>query len=115
MKKVLFIFALVLTYAVSVSTASANVITVDDVKTTVVADDGDKVEGDKEKEAKATKADGKAKGCSGSEAKAEGCSGKTAKAEGCSGKTAKAEGCDGKSKTASKKSGSCGGEKVAEK
>ena len=104
MKKVLLVLALVVAYGVSVSTASAKMVFVDDVKTTV-ADKSDDKKVEKEKEAKATKA--KADGCSG-EAKA-------AKADGCAGeaKTAKAEGCSGKEKTAS--AGGCEGKKVAEK
>jgi flagellar biosynthesis/type III secretory pathway protein FliH len=107
MKKVLLVLALVVAYGVSMSTASAKVVTIDDAKVTVVADvaDDNKVapEGEKEKtkakEAKATKSGAKSEGCA--TAKSEGCA--TAKAEGKSSgcATAKSEGCGDKTKTAS--------------
>jgi hypothetical protein len=105
MKKVLFVLALVVAYGVSVSTASADVIFGDEVKTTVVAADSDNAK--EVKEVKTAEVD--------SEAKAEGCAGTAAKAEGCAGaeKTASAEGCASAEKTAS--AGACGGEKTAEK
>jgi hypothetical protein len=97
MKKVLFVLALVLAYGVSVSTASAKMVVIDDAGITVVADDNKKApEGDKEKakEAKATKS----AGCGDSavktaEAKSAGCGDKP-KAEGTA--SAKSAGCGDK-------------------
>jgi len=109
MKKVFLVLALVAVYGVSMAMSASNVITVDNLQVTIVADMNDNnvtaLEGEKEKakkaEAKAVKADG----CGGekSAAKADGCSGEksAAKADGCSGeKSAAKADCGDKTKTA---------------
>lgn len=90
MKKVLFVFALVAMFGVSMAMSSADMVAVDDAMITIVDVDKNDVtpEGEKEGEKAATPAKGKAKaeGCSGTKVKAE------AKADGCSGaKTTTAE------------------------
>jgi len=105
MKKVLFVFAFVAVYGVSMAISSSPVTSIDET-ITVVADADDKVE--KEEGKKATKAEAKKT----SEAKAEACSESKAKAESCSGTKAKAEACSGEK--SAKKSGcasSCSGSK----
>jgi hypothetical protein len=111
MKKVFLVFALVAAYGVSMAMSGSDVITVDDLQVTIVADMNDNnvtaPEGEKAKEkaktadAKAAKADG----CGGekSAAKADGCGGEksAAKADGCSGeKSAAKADCGDKTKTA---------------
>jgi hypothetical protein len=111
MKKVLFVLAIVMTYGLSISTASEKAI-VDEKEKVVVVVEADenktaKAEAVKEEAPKASKSEGcseakaetKADGCGAAkaEAKSEGCG--TAKAE------AKTEGCADKSKSAS----ACGG------
>ena len=98
MKKVFLVFALVAAYGVSMAMSGSDVITVDDLQVTIVADMDNNVaapEGEKAKE-KAKTAEAKA-------AKADGCSGEktAAKADGCSGeKTAAKADCGDKTKTA---------------
>jgi hypothetical protein len=95
MKKVLLVLALVVTYGVSIAMSGANVVTVANSQTTIVADMGDnnvaapeaEKEKEKAKDAKAAKSEGKSEGCG------------TAKSEGCG--TAKSEGCGDKAKSAS--------------
>ena len=101
MKKVFLVLALVATYGISVAMSGDNAVTVENSKTTLVADVTDNnvaaPEAEKEKE-KATAKEAKAaksEGCA--TAKSEGCA--TAKSEGCA--TAKSEGCGEKTKTAS--------------
>lgn len=100
MKKVFLVLALVAAYGVSMAMSSSNVVTVDEMQVTIVADMDDNnviaPEGEKEKEkketAKAKTADAKAKPAD-AKAKGEGCG--TAKSEGCSGKAEKSA-CGGK-------------------
>jgi|GEM_PF-302199 len=111
MKKLFFVFAIVLAYGLSVSTANVISEDIEKTKVTVVEDSGDnktsdtvKEEGTKAKAAKAegcSSAEAKAESCADGKAKAEGCSKAAAKAEGCSGTAAKADGCANKAKTAS--------------
>ena len=93
MKKVFLVLALVATYGISIAISGDNAVTVENSKTTLVADVTDNnvaaPEAEKEKE-KATAKEAKA-------AKSEGCA--TATSEGCA--TAKSEGCGEKTKTAS--------------
>ncbi len=97
MKKVLLVLALIAVYGLSVSTASAKVVTVNNAKVTLVADDNNSTvaipEGEKTKKekAKTTETKAKVKKVAKSETKSEGCAG--AKCEG------KSEGCAGKEKS----------------
>lgn len=104
MKKVLFVFAFVAAFGVSMAMNSSNVVNVEDAQVTIVADmdeniEAPSIEKEEEKKAKKSKSTAKAKG----EAKAEGCAEAKAEAKGCAGE---------KSAEAKKDCGSsCGGEK----
>jgi hypothetical protein len=100
MKKVFLVLALVAVYGVSMAMSGSNVVSVDNMQTTIVADLNDNniaaPDAEKEKE--------KTKGTEAKAAKSEGCGGEksAAKAEGCGGEksAAKADGCGDKTKTA---------------
>jgi len=89
MKKLFFVLALVAVYGVSLAMSSAMVITVDNLKASIVAVDEKTDKADKEKEAKAATTETKAKG--------EGCG--SAKSAGC-GDKAKSADCGDKAKAA---------------
>lgn len=89
MKKLLFVFAFVAVYGVSMAMTSSTVATTNNVEQTIVADVNDDVtvapEGEKKEEKKAAKAE--AKSSKETKAKGEGCG--EAKSAGCAGEAKK--------------------------
>lgn len=96
MKKLLFVFAFVAVYGVSMAMTGTTVLTIDNVQQTIVADLNNDVilapEGEKKEEKKAAKAEAKTETKSKADAKA--------KSEGCAGEAKKdcASSCEGKKK-----------------
>lgn len=86
MKKVFFVLAMVAVFGFAASTASAEVVKMDNAEVELVANDNAEVaENEAKKEAKAKKADAK-KSEAKSEAKSEGCAAKTESSASCGGK-----------------------------
>jgi hypothetical protein len=102
MKKLLFVFAFVAVYGISMAIPANNVVIPADETVAIVAEDlnNNVSEDEKDKKATTAKTDAKAEGCSGE---------KSAKSEGCSGeKHAKSKGCSGEKTAEAKKESSSG-------
>ena len=99
MKKLLFVMALIAVYGVAMASTTANVVSVEKAKVTIVADDDNTVDQDDKKKAKKD-----AKACCGDKATAKKASGEKP-STGCS--DAQKKSCAASGKT-------CGGEKTAE-